>query len=932
MLQLKYRNGDVMKKVFNIILIITLFLPLVVNGLSYDSEKARANKYIENISTYERYIINRNDMSEIPFEYTSSGQLRSSLGFEKGGFISIYEYKITKVSGKSYLYKGSNYWTMSESGEKAYVVDKEASENKSNSNPSRVVEYVKKETEVSGSGTSTDPYIFVPKYKVTIHARNGIVEENENGKYYSGLSGARITTYPEEGYSYISNNCNGEYNKEERKLKITNITKDIDCSIIYSFGVYKLTLGEETEGVVPREIYLKYSDRFYRENETTTIINKLDTIPTKPGYKFKGIGLNEEVLVVREDGKIDTRQNRVVSENTKLDVIWEGIEYKVTFNANGGENLSFADKQVRYGSAYGSLPTIRKSGYKFNGWYTSESGGNKKEETTIVNTIGDHTLYAQFTVCPAGTYSTSDGLACAACPSGMTSDEGSTSKNNCKITCNAGYYLKSTESTCKACPAGSKCTGKVCNYSESDDCGIEKCTGEYFSYGTGNTTCSLCAVGSVVNSNNTGCTACQGRTTTAAGQSSCNRNCDNEFKVTEWKNSTWTNNSTNNVCSINYCQEGYKVENNKCVPSKLYTALEYEVETDSGYALRYWDAHNDSYSGNATKNIYFYYADNDTNGSYIANNKNNVIFGGYCWIMLRTTDTGGTKIMYNGAVNNGKCDRTGESTIIGNSNNILNYNVNGNYTNCGYSAGANIDSLDGSNTSIAYVGYMYDESKAVKTKKYNSAGTLFYAPGYNTNNSLKAAFDNALMADDVNKTNSNAKTIIENWYSSNLNKNGYPNYLEDTIFCNDRRYTIPDGFFSGSNGIFVADDNKRIMFSSSWSWDLSCVNDTDKFSTQNPKAKLTYPIALPTAPELRRMNNLKIINNGYNFWTMTPNYFIRTTPRVNGVFLNNNSISESYLCRTFGLRPVVSIKYAVNIASGKGSKTNPYVLTLDSVH
>ncbi len=38
--------------------------------------------------------------------------------------------------------------------------------------------------------------------------------------------------------------------------------------------------------------------------------------------------------------------------------------------------------------------------------------------------------------------------------------------------------------------------------------------------------------------------------------------------------------------------------------------------------------------------------------------KRNVIFGGLCWQVIRTTETGGTKIIYNGEPENGKCEST----------------------------------------------------------------------------------------------------------------------------------------------------------------------------------------------------------------------------------------------------------------------------------
>ena len=43
---------------------------------------------------------------------------------------------------------------------------------------------------------------------------------------------------------------------------------------------------------------------------------------------------------------------------------------------------------------------------------------------------------------------------------------------------------------------------------------------------------------------------------------------------------------------------------------------------------------------------------------------NNVIFANYCWKIVRTTETGGTKLIYNGTPVNGKCNNTGDATQL----------------------------------------------------------------------------------------------------------------------------------------------------------------------------------------------------------------------------------------------------------------------------
>ena len=85
----------------------------------------------------------------------------------------------------------------------------------------------------------------------------------------------------------------------------------------------------------------------------------------------------------------------------------------------------------------------------------------------------------------------------------------------------------------------------------------------------------------------------------------------------------------------------------------LYNVLKNEAQAGT-YAREFTGDHQDSVSGNGTEKIYHWYASTSAQANTI-NNKNNVIFGNQCWKIYRTTDTGGTKMIYNGEVVNNQC-------------------------------------------------------------------------------------------------------------------------------------------------------------------------------------------------------------------------------------------------------------------------------------
>ena len=85
----------------------------------------------------------------------------------------------------------------------------------------------------------------------------------------------------------------------------------------------------------------------------------------------------------------------------------------------------------------------------------------------------------------------------------------------------------------------------------------------------------------------------------------------------------------------------------------LYDVLKDEAES-RGLAREYTGEHHDSFTEEPTHKIYHWYAENDDEGNQVLE-KNNVIFANHCWQMIRTTDTGGVKLIYNGETEDGKC-------------------------------------------------------------------------------------------------------------------------------------------------------------------------------------------------------------------------------------------------------------------------------------
>ncbi len=279
---------------------------------------------------------------------------------------------------------------------------------------------------------------------------------------------------------------------------------------------------------------------------------------------------------------------------------------------------------------------------------------------------------------------------------------------------------------------------------------------------------------------------------------------------------------------------------------------------------------------------------------------NNIIFNNMCWKIIRTTETGGIKFIYNGLPTYGKCDNTGEATQIGTS--MWNRNDNDN----------------------VYVGYMY-----------GTAGSNTYA------------------ATHENKNNSTIKTYIDNWYSQNFDESA-TNKLEDTVFCNDRNTraynvsTIGDTTLSsygtygyGANKTLYLATHRASFYSNNPTPSLICSQKNDKFtvSETNGNGALTYPVGLITLDEvvLAGFNTYysnttdyndqtNYLHTNVNYWSLSPVMMYENNRGSVGC-VRNTYVSDHYTNSTSGVRPVISLKSGTVVEpTGSGTTTNPYVV------
>lgn len=364
--------------------------------------------------------------------------------------------------------------------------------------------------------------------------------------------------------------------------------------------------------------------------------------------------------------------------------------------------------------------------------------------------------------------------------------------------------------------------------------------------------------------------------------------CDNAngtFDANDWsfKISDATTRVVN--CSITFTKINnlYELVKSQSLGLDTVVGLDYDkISSDSNGKGVYSTTNTDS-----GKEVYFYRGDV---------NNNNVLFGGFCWKIVRTTETGGVKLIYNGKADN-QC---------------LSIENNDTYISKGH-----YNETTGDN---ANVGYMY--------------GDL-----------------NASNYEDTHKNinNSTIKNIIDSWYENNLIN--YSSYIEDSVYCNDRstikydatkilNFTNYSDLGYGTTSTLYAASARGWSNSKKTDPTLKCINNNDKFTVSSDigNGNLTYPIATITIDEIlyaglnagyaikqqEAVNTNFYLYNNITYWTMTP---IASRSNYTGIARMRNDGHTDYNATNqyYAIRPVITLKNNTKI-TGKGMQGEPYII------
>ena len=209
-------------------------------------------------------------------------------------------------------------------------------------------------------------------------------------------------------------------------------------------------------------------------------------------------------------------------------------------------------------------------------------------------------------------------------------------------------------------------------------------------------------------------------------------------------------------------------------------------------------------------------------------------------------------------------------------------------------------------TSLSYIYYIDDDKP--------------YYINLNNGKSVDDALNEMLNDNGLNVINSTIKSGIEAWYKHYL-LDDYDNYIEDTIFCNDRSISALNGWTPTGSNTAGSLQFKEYNTSS----DLSCLNITDRFSVSNSNAHTTYKVGLVSSPEMNLLNNNYARNTGQPYKLGSP-YEFQNYNTIFTIVDSNGSIVTDYVDYNRGVRPAISLIPGIEYIDGDGSMTNPYIV------
>lgn len=225
-----------------------------------------------------------------------------------------------------------------------------------------------------------------------------------------GLSTAKRPIFPDWGYSEVETEDTESYEYTEEVTDFEDTASredeeydDEDHSTTRRTGnkgnkirhLGRTGRGESTKGTI--KVTLDPNSGTLEDNEVYVTKGKVYGSLPEPeyvGHSFIGwfTEKNDGTEVVATT-KVETDKAHTLYAHWK-----EANTYTVTFDPNGGTLVDedYGVMEISANSKYQVMPKVQRAGYVFDGWFTSEDGGNLVKKGDKFTDESDITLYAHW--------------------------------------------------------------------------------------------------------------------------------------------------------------------------------------------------------------------------------------------------------------------------------------------------------------------------------------------------------------------------------------------------------------------------------------------------------------------------------------------------------------------------------------------------------
>ena len=327
-------------------LMILAALPMFVSAsTTYKNGVDYANRHINDENAFKKYLLIRDNETE----------------FIRGGFLSKEEFDISSLNGNSYLAPGIQFWTLTDSSTgKKYVIDYSIRElDKTLKSGVRVTEYVRPETEANGTGSYSNPWVFVEKYKVTAISSSsyGTIEPEDQVQTITKGKAAVIRYLAKNGYEFESVSCSSSTpTVGKNTITVPNINEDTSCVINFK----------------PRDD-IQYDINYYLENANNNDYTKVVPSQTLLGTTNATISVSEaEINAAYPSYNFNTTKSTTsgkVNPDQKLvlNIYLDRKRYSLTLTKGTGISAVTGEGTYKEGQNVSVGATV-SSGYTWSKW------------------------------------------------------------------------------------------------------------------------------------------------------------------------------------------------------------------------------------------------------------------------------------------------------------------------------------------------------------------------------------------------------------------------------------------------------------------------------------------------------------------------------------------------------------------------------------